>query len=366
MKRSIMFVLALASASAAAAQQPQIQNGKVEVRKDTSIDRAIASVPPAAPDQATWVAWKVPMVAGDRDMCSWYSDRTGAVRGTYIDDGVVTFVGDVGAHQRPQITAPTGPVPLEAGTNVVILARVVEGKVERLRMVGDDCPMDAGGRTVYWLDAVTPAESLRYLTALAQGPADRSPYGQERTLSEAALRSIAYHRDAAADAVIEQFAAKHRDANLKRQATTYLGSMRGPGGAAALTRFLAAEKDVDARRSLIAALGQSAAPAALETLRGLVRDPEPRVRSEAAYYYVIRGGASALAEAQKLLTSETDNTVKTRVVSGIGRLPAETSVPVLLQLAGGTDPVVRKQATSALSQSKDARAVAFMEQILKK
>ena len=365
MKCTIPCLLAFAFVSAVAAQQPQIQNGKVEVRKDTAIERAIASVPAAGPDLPTWVAWKVPMIAGDRDMCSWYSDRTGTLRGTYIDDGVVTMIGDT-THPRPQIAAPSGPVPLEAGTNVVLLARVLEGKVERLRLVGDDCPMDAGGRTVYWLEAVTPAESLRYLTGLAQGPSDRSLYGQERTLAESAVRAIAYHRDPAADPVLEQFAAGQRDANLKRQATTYLGSMRGAPGAAALARFLAAEKDIDARRSLIAALGQSQAPAAVDTLRGLLRDPEARVRSEAAYYYVIRGGAGALPEAQKLLASETADTVKTRIVSAIGRLPADTSIPALLQLARGDNAVVRKQATSTLAQSKDPRAVAFMEAILKR
>jgi hypothetical protein len=367
MPRMIMFVLALASASVATAQQPQIQNGKVEVRKEAAVDRAIAGVPAAGPDQAAWVAWKVPMVAGDRDMCSWYSDRTGTVRGTYIDDGVVTVIGDSLVSQpRPQITAPTGPVPLEAGTNVVILARVLEGKVERLRMVGDDCPMDAGGRTVYWLDAVTPAESLRYLSTVVQGPADRSFFGQERTLAEAALRAIAYHRDAAADGAVERFASSHRDTNLKRQATTYLGSMRGAPGAATLARLLAAEKDADARRHLVTAVGQSQAPAALDTLRSLLRDPEVKVRSEATYYYVIRGGAAALPEAQKMLAGETENAVKTRIVSAIGRLPAETSIPALLQLARSDDAVVRKQATSTLSQSKDPRAVAFMEAILKK
>ena len=368
MKRTILFLLASAFALPASAQQPQIQNGKVEVRKDTAIDRAIASVPAAGPDQPTWVAWKVPMIAGDRDMCSWYSDRTGTLRGTYIDDGVVTVIGDsLVSNPRPQITAPTGPVPLEAGTNVVVLARVLEGKLERLRTVGDDCPMDAGGRTVYWLDAITPGESIRFLTTLVRaGAPDRGLVEQERRLAETAMRAIAYHRDAGADAALEQFAADHRDVTMKRAAASHLGSLRGARGAAALAKFIASEKDVDARRQLIISLGQSREPAAVDTLRGLLRDPELKIRSEATYYYVIRGGASALPEAQKMLAAETDTSVKTRIVSAIGRLPVETSIPALLQLARSEDAVVRKQATSALSQSKDPRAVAFMEAILKR
>ena len=363
-----VFAGLLVVASAASAQQPQIQNGKVEVRKDAAIDRAIASVPAAGPDQPAWVAWKAPMIDGDRDMCSWYGDRLGTTRGMYLDGDVVTVVGDtLVSHPRPQITAPTGPVPLEAGTNVVVLARVIEGRIERMRLVGDDCPMDAGGRTVYWLDAVTPAESLRYLTTLVRvSPPDRGLYEHERTLASSALRAISYHRDAAADTILEQAATDHRDSTLKRQATTYLGSMRGARGASTLGKLLAAEQDVDARRHLIASLGQSREPAAVETLRGLLRDPEARVRSEAAYHYVVRGGAAALPEAQKLLASEPEISVKSRIISAIGRLPADTSIPALLQLARSDNAAVRKQATSALSQSKDPRAVAFMEAILKR
>jgi HEAT repeat protein len=368
MPRMMMFVLALASVSPAAAQQPQIQNGKVEVRKDTAIDRAIAGVPAGGPDQAAWVAWKVPMVDGDRDICSWYSDRSGTVRGTYLDQGVVTMVSDsLVSTPRPQIAAPTGPVPLEGGTHLVILARVIQGKVERLRMIGDDCPLDAGGRTVYWLDSVTPAESLRYLTTLVRaGAPDRAAFDQEQSHAQNALRAISYHRDSAADAALEQFATDPRDANVRRQATSYLGSMRGARGAATLAKFLAAEKDVDARRHLVAALGQSRDASAVETLRGLVRDPEVRVRAEAAYHYIVRGGAAALPEAQKLLASETVDSVRTRNVSAIGRLPPDTSIPALLQLARSDNAAVRKQATSALSQSKDPRAIAFMEQLLKR
>ena len=361
----LLFVASTASAQGPA---PVVQNGKVEVRKDTAIDRAIASVPAAGPDQPVWIGWKVPMVDGDRQLCSFYTDHNMASRGFYLDQGV-TLAGDtlVTSPVRQPIATPAGPVALEGGTNVVMLVRVIGGKVERLRTIADDCPLDAGGRTFYWLDAITPAESLRYLNTLARtGSMDVPAFERSQTHAQNALSAIAYHRDPAADAALEQFATDPRDSNLRQQAISYLGNMRGARGAATLTKFLAAEKDVDARRRLVSALGASREAAAVDTLRGLLRDPEVKIRSEATYYYIIRGGAAALPEAQKMLASETDNAVKTRIVSAIGRLPADTSIPALLQLARGTDPVVRKQAASSLSQSKAPRAVAFMEQILKR
>ena len=368
MKGSIALLLVLAAAPSAAAQQPQIQNAKVEVRKDTAIDRVIATVP-SPPDQPVWVGWKAAMVDGDRDICNTFVDHSVVSRGYYFEDGMMTVSGDtlVNPRQRTPIAPSAGPASLEAGTQIIVLARVVENKIERLRTIGGECPMDGGGRTLHWLDAVTPAESIRFLTTLVRaGAPDRGLSEQERILADNAVRAIAYHRDAAADAVLDQVATDHREASIRRTSASLVASLRGARGAATLAKLIGAEKDVEVKRQLIASLGQSREASAVETFRGLLRDPEVKIRSEATHHYIIRSGAASLPEAQKMLASETDNAVKTRIVSAIGRLPADTSIPALLQLARGTDPVVRKQAASSLSQSKDPRAVAFMEQILKR
>ena len=44
-----------------------------------------------------------------------------------------------------------------------MFARVLDGRVERLRTISDDCPVDASGLTVFSLTGVTPADSLRFL-----------------------------------------------------------------------------------------------------------------------------------------------------------------------------------------------------------
>ena len=359
--------LALASVAWAAGQAQatavQIQNGKVEVRKGTAIDREIASLAPARADEPVWIAWRAPMTNGDRDMCSWYSDRLATVRGYIIDDA-----GIVADSARPQITAPTGPIPLEAGTQVVILARVIDRKVERIRTVGDDCPMDAGGRTVYWLDSITPAESLRFLGSLVTGPStDRSLMDADRSIAQAAVRAIGYHRDAAADAALDQIATSHRDASVRRQAASSMGSQRGAAGVAALSRLIAAEKDTDVRRQLVTSLGGSRDAAAVTALRALMKDPEAKVRSEAVYYTVLRGGAPTIPEAVSIAGSDPDDSVRKRAVTAIGRLAPDVSTAPLIQLARtSTNAVVRKEAVSLLSTSKDPRAMAFMDELLKR
>src|SRR5690349_1637916 len=96
-----------------AAQQtaPQIQNGKVETRRATAIDREIAAASPTASSEPAWVAWRAPMIAGDRDMCSWYSDRFSTMRGMYMDEGSVFMTtSGVSEQQRQPIAQPKGPI----------------------------------------------------------------------------------------------------------------------------------------------------------------------------------------------------------------------------------------------------------------
>jgi hypothetical protein len=357
------------------APAPQIQNGKVETRRAATIDREIAAAQPSPSGDPVWVAWRVPMIDGDRDMCSWYSDRLGTLRGMHLDEGSVFYTTSGVADGRPKITPPTGPVPLEAGTGLIALARVIGGKVERLRTVADDCPMDANGRTVLWLEGVTPAESIRYLSSLADaGAADRSPGGVglqlvdiERRISESAVRAIGYHRDATADAALDRIATGHRDSGVRRQAASTLASLRGAAGVSSVSRLLAAARDADERRALTSALGQSRDPSVVAALRPLTGDPDARIRAEASYWLVQRGGSAVVPDALKIIAGDKDESVRRRTVSAIGRLPADSGIPHLLQLARtSTDAVVRKEAVTALGQSRDPRAVAFMEELIKR
>jgi hypothetical protein len=369
---SVAIVVPVAAGQQSAASAPQIQNGKVERRPGTNIDREIAAASPTSATEPSWVAWRAPMVEGDRDMCSWYSDRLGTTRGMFIDDGMM-YVSNVGvansSSNRPQITAPKGPIPLEAGTQVVVLARLVGGRVERLRTAGDDCPLDAGGRTVYWLDSVTPAESIRFLTALAQaGPTDRSPIDADRRVAETAVRAIGYHKDPSADAALDRIAAEHRESGIRRQAASTLTSLRGAHGVATVTRLLTTAKDTDERRALTSALGQSRDASAVPALRNLLSDADANVRGEAVYYAILRGGIAVVPDLLKAVATDKSDNVRKRAVSAIGRLPGDAGVPQLLQIARApsTDAVSRKEAVNALSQSKDPRAIAFMEEILKR
>jgi hypothetical protein len=352
--------LAFAALSAAATAQQQIQNGKVERRQATGIERELAAVSGPEP---TWIAWRVPMTDGRRDLCSWYSDDWSNVRGFLAEPGQ-------SASGRPQITPPAGPVPLEAGTGLVTLVRAVEGRVERLRTLSDDCPIDAGGRSMVWLEGLTPAESLKFLDSLtrASAPAilDRVTGDARRTIGTSAISAIALHQDAAAEAILIRIATTDADTSLRRHAGTRLAA-RSPRGFDEVRKLLATEQNQSLRRSLVTALGQTRFPATAETLITIARsDADATARGDAVYYYASAAGAAGMANVLAIVQNDADDRVKTRAVQGLATLPDADRIEPLITLArSNTNAAVRKQAVSALSASKDPRAFAFIEGLLK-
>lgn len=364
MTRLVTAVLLAATASAAAsqAQQPPslIQNGRVETRTGQSVDQEIKALASADP---VWLVWRVPMVAGDRDLCqSFYDDRNVYARG-YMMEWAPPGTGV--AMGMPQVTPPKGPVQIEAGTSLLVLVRTLDGSVERVRTLADDCPIDAGGRTVNWLSAITPAESLRFLESLTRPDrVDRFSVSSRRNTANSALTAISLHRDPAADAMLDRMAAT---GDQRQQAAQALASTRGARGFASVQKLAAAEKEPEMRRTLVGALGQTRETGTPEALRPYLRDADARIRAEAIYWFAQRGGPAVIGEVTKLVEAETDDNVRRRGVSGLSRLPVNDSIPALLQLARSSpNAVVRKEAVSALSRSKDPRAMALMEELIKR
>jgi len=339
----------------AAGQMPSVLNGRVETRPATSLDAAVTAAG-TGPDPV-WIGWSVPMVIGDRHLCSQWVPEIGggAIRIATLEGSPLT--------QAPP-ARPATPVRLEGGTTLVVLARVVAGRVERLRALDDECPIDAGGRTVYWLTGVSAAESVRYLDALVR-TASATTEGQRR-IATSAVSAIALHRDPAADPSLDRLVAAGAPDALARHAAMWMGSARGAHGFQTLQARIRAERDPRLRRTLVSALGQTREPATPEALVTLARsDADPGVRAEAVHWYAVRAPEAALPQMMRIIGEDRDDAVKRRAVSSLGVLPADAGVPALIQLARtGPSPVIRKEAVSTLGRSTDARARAFLEELV--
>ena len=97
------------------------------------------------------------------------------------------------------------------------------------------------------------------------------------------------------------------------------------------------------------------------------RNAEPsRVRGQALFWLAQRAGDKAVQAIARALEDDPETEVKKQAVFALSQLPRDESVRLLIQTArSNKNPAVRKQAFFWLGQSKDARALAFFEEVLK-
>lgn len=340
----------------AAPQQAQVRNAQIEER-DVSIERAVASIGTSA--EAVWVGWRVPMVSGLRDLCGIWSDGVTSVRGATLEDGT-----------RPVApTIPTGAggvTNLEAGTSLVVWLRVLDAQVERLRVVSDDCPVDAGGRPVIWLRSVPAGDSARYLGAFLALPTP--PSDHHRRLAASAVMAIALHADPTAETMIDGLLTPTTDAALRRSAADWLARAGGARGFSRLTAIVRSDTDIGVRRAAAAAMVQTRQPDTLTTLwRMAETDTDDEIRAGALAGYAELAPEAELARVTTRLTNEPSQAVRQRAVRGLARRPATSGVPALVALARtSTDAAVRTEAVRALSRSSDPTAIAYLTEVLNK
>jgi hypothetical protein len=343
------------------AAQGRFTNAKAETRSAArGLEPEIRAV--AARGGAAWIAYRVPMVAGSRHMCCYdtISDSGSCC-------GVCRLEGGGG------ITMTTGDTPergtrvaLESPTELLVLARVENGAVTRVRLFTPDCDVDAGAMPVVWLTDVRTDESIAWLSTLATAATDA---GQPRErVAKQALAAIALHDVPAADRALEGFVATTRPEWLRSDTAFWLGSARGEPGARLLARMIQQDPADKVREKVTFGLSVSQAPSALTTLITAAKeDKSPRVRGQALFWLAHRAGSQAVATITDAIERDPETEVKRRAVFALSQLPKDEGVPKLIDVARtNKNPVVRKQAFFWLGQSKDPRAVQFFEEILLK
>jgi hypothetical protein len=265
----VMLPVALSALPAVALAQSQIVNARIETRPATrGIDAEIQSV--ASQGAAAWVAYRVSTIRGPQHMCnanSWTSNK----------------------------------VMLEPASELTVLVRIDNRRIDRLQTVTPDCEVDAGGLPVVWLEGVTPAQSAAWLTT--QITSTDTSGQREPKVVRSALAALIWH----------------------------------PGNEPVDTLIAAARDD---RRPFVRSqalfwLSQRAGQQAVGAIRDAVdNDPETEVKKKAVF---------ALSQLPKN--------------EGVPLL--------IEVAQNNRSRDVRKQAMFWLGQSKDPRAVSFFENILK-
>lgn len=151
----------------------------------------------------------------------------------------------------------------------------------------------------------------------------------------------------------------------------WLESVRAGDSVAFLASFLdGTNRAREARRlgdHALAALALHAEPAALDTLIDRAKHGEAsHLRGQALFWLAQRAGDKAVRAIAAALADDPETDVKKKAVFALSQLPSDEGVPLLIQTArANKNPAVRKQAFFWLGQSKDPRALAFFEEVLR-
>jgi HEAT repeat protein len=336
---------------------PRVDNTRVEKRTLTAPLATEMAGWIERTQQPQWIAYAVPRIAGDREVCceSCYGSRGNSECGTCRLEG-----GDRGASTRSNNDA----VKLEGPQNVVVLFRAESKHVMRIRVVSEECMLDAGGLPLTRLTDVKPAESVALLSSYVRGADLEDRHGDD--VSHGALAAIAMHADSTADSALESFVQPQQPESLRRQTAFWLGEARGKAGLAVLQKMAKSDPSSEVRAHVAFALSVSREPGALDEMIRMAKDDErSHVRGQALFWLAQKAGQKAVGTITGAIDNDPDTEVKKKAVFALSQLPKDEGVPKLILVAQtNRNSEVRKQAMFWLGQSNDPRALAFFEKVL--
>jgi HEAT repeat protein len=307
----------------------------------------------AAQTEPGWLGYEIP-AAGHHDMCcfdSWEGSprRGGACR-----------IEEHGSFSTRDSDDDVGTMDDETA---VVLLRAAEGRIGRVRVVSLGCGIDAGGRTLTWIDGVKPAESLALLSSLVASTDETTARDK---VTDSALMAIAVHEGPAADDVLERFIAPSQPERIRKKTAFWMGNMRGRRGYQALDRLVREDPSDKVREQGVFALSQSEVPEAVDVMiRVAQKDASTHVRGQALFWLGQKAGKKAVAAITGAITDDPETEVKKKAVFALSQLPKEEGVPRLIEVAKtNRNPEVRKQAMFWLGQSGDSRALAYFQEVL--
>ena len=314
----------MAAALPLAAQPKLLIDAKVDTRSAAAgLEREFRTLLTAEP-QPAWIGYTVPAAGGGQLGCELVS----------------------------------GVIHLEPPSHVVVLYRVEANAVSRIRALSPDCEIDAGGAPMHWLTDVQPAESVALLVTFVP---------QRDVRNDGVLKAIALHAGPAADAAREKLVAPDQPESLRQRTVPWFGSARGRRGFEVLKNLIANDPSEAVRERAISALAVSKEPEAADLLVSTARsDRNPRLRAQAIAALGRNSGPKTVAVIREVIEKDPDAQVRRRAVSALHALPDGEGIPLLIEVVKTTQNAdVRKQAMSSLGQSRDPRALAYFEDVLK-
>jgi hypothetical protein len=369
MKR-ILFALILSSLCAAQAvklegdpnPQPKLVNAKLETVSAASglksaFDTAVRRTGPH------WIGYSVASVPKSHFICcfdSWdrWKETSGCCSGCKLErEGGSSFVNSDGGtcvNQEPQKA-------------VLVLFRADSGNITKIRPFTPDCGLDAGNLPVIWLQDVKSSESLALLDSFVQRWSGDKEDKDDKKLANGALQAIALHADPGADRILERLLSSNQPVKLRQEAAFWTAEERGRPGFEMLKRIVPKDPDARFRREATFAISQSSEQheAALELISMARNDSDTEVRGQALFWLAQKASREAGKAISDAIENDPESRVREKAVFALSQMPKDEGVPLLIKYAKThKDPRVRKQAIFWLGESRDPRALDFLEQVV--
>lgn len=259
-------------ASSALAQQPRLVNGRLAPQAVAQgLDRTFQGLV-AAQGEPAWIGYAVPIAPGDHTMCCY-------------GDGGMTWCGLEPSDTRSRTSAPvrtpnSGPVRLEGPDSMIVLFRIEEKAVQKIRTFTPECELDAGGRTIHWLEGVAPAESVALLASLIS----RDEQKRDR-VTNTALAAISMHRDPSAETALMRLARQDASSKVRGEAIFWVAQKAGEKAGAEITAAIERDPDTDVKKRAVFALSQLPKDEGVPLLIQVARNNKnPAVRKQAMFW----------------------------------------------------------------------------------
>ena len=307
-----------------------------------------------------WIGYSQPVIAGSHRMCCFGSLSDPNKRGKDR-----FCCGGCALERESSFTINNdddGPVQLEGSPGLVVLLRADRGRIGKVRSFDDSCGLDAGGLPFTWLTDVRPEESIALLGSLVRQMDD----DRREDAAGSALAAVALTAHPSADVLLESFLRREQPHDLRKKAAFWTGNSRGRRGFEILRRVVPNDADEDFRREGTLALSQSPVAEAVDLLVTMAkRDPDGEVRGQALFWLAQKASHRAMKAIENAIQDDPEEEVKKKAVFALSQLPRDQAVPELIRVARtNRNAEVRKQAIFWLGQTRDPRALAFIEEIL--
>jgi HEAT repeats len=353
MKTSALLVFALAaSALMTCAQEPRVNDtqfhaGPVSLGLSATVDRFRHS------DRSLWLGYAVSALP--RTHLSACSSWTGA---SELEDGCCheLWLEDTANNIRT-VEQPDLPP-----TTAYVLLRLEQGQITRVRTAPPGCTLNAGGVAFEWMTGVQPEESVVFLGQLAESSA-----AAPQRLVDGSLAALSMHATPKATEMLASLAGNNNN-RLREKAAFWLGSQRGHDGLLALRQLARNQQDAKFREKLTFDFSINSDPGALDDLIQMAKsDTDTRVRGQALFWLAQKAGKKAIGTLTASVEADPSLEVKKKAVFAISQLPKDESVPQLVHIADtNANFAIRKEAIFWLGQSQDPRALAYIEDVLKR